>query len=235
MRDELTCWDSLRHRGFTGQEAALAMVGEPETDDPAKLRKAMHALEMMRARYEGTRRWFANAPEDGEAAPRGLLASVEMKAAQVVNEPYRTPRLMQLWPQPEPLTGAQAKNWEHNFRDWRFLNWLRTPMADFDRQTFARDVLARWVQEVGASALYPFTDAEPHATTATVPASTPTSTDNKVWTDKRIAEAQAFRDKHGLKKTAELYLVSQATITKHTRPKKKQEASPFSGLGTRAK
>lgn len=37
----------------------------------------------------------------------------------------------------------------------------------------------------------------------------------KVWTDDRKAEARAYRDKHGLKKTAERYGVSQATISKH--------------------
>jgi hypothetical protein len=68
--------------------------------------------------------------------PRGLLVSVAMQAAQ-----GRTTT---------ELDAAGAG-------DVRFLTWLRTPMADFDRQHFARDVLARWVQDVGASTLYPFT------------------------------------------------------------------------------
>lgn len=136
MRDELTCWDYVPE--FTGQQAALAIVGEPDTDDPATLRKAMPVLDLMRRAYEGTRRWFADAPEDDDTAPRGLLMSVAMQEAR-----GRTNA---------ELAAAGAG-------DVRFLTWLRTPMADFDRQTFTRDVLARWVQEVGASSLYPFAGA----------------------------------------------------------------------------
>lgn len=162
MRDDLTCWDAVRHRGFTGQEAALAMVGEPETDEPAKLRKAMPVLELVRASYEGTRRWFADAPEDDDTAPRGLLVSVEMQAAQ-----GRTSA---------ELAAAGAG-------DVRFLTWLRTPMADFDRQTFTREVLARWVQEVGASSVYPFTAEEVQAATADVqtPQSAERGTGDASW------------------------------------------------------
>ena len=55
----------------------------------------------------------------------------------------------------------------------------------------------------------------------------------KVWIEARKAEAQQYRDRHGLKKTAGHYKVSQATISKHTTPKKKPMASPFAGLGSR--
>lgn len=57
--------------------------------------------------------------------------------------------------------------------------------------------------------------------------------DGKVWTDERKAEARAYREKHGLKKTAEHYRVSQATISKHI-PAKKGKAKllgPWEGLG----
>lgn len=55
----------------------------------------------------------------------------------------------------------------------------------------------------------------------------------KVWTDERKNEARAYRAKHGLKKTAEHYEVSQTTISKHipagkAKPKK---ATHFGGLG----
>lgn len=45
-----------------------------------------------------------------------------------------------------------------------------------------------------------------------------------IWTDARKAEATTFRKKYGLKKTAEHYGVSQATISKHIpagKPQKK--------------
>lgn len=133
MREQLTPWDYVPE--FTGQQAALAIVGQPPSDDPEILTQSLPVLELMRRAYEGTRRWFADAPGDAVTAPRGLLVSVEMQAAQ-----GRTA---------EELDAAGAG-------DVRFLTWLRTPMADFDRQTFTREVLARWVQEVGKSSLYPF-------------------------------------------------------------------------------
>lgn len=154
MREELTGWDALKHREFTGQEAALAIVGEPETKDPEKLRKASTVLELMRCAYDGTRRWLADGHQDGQGAPRGLLVSVEMRTAR-----GRTDAAL------EAVAG-----------DVRFLTWLRTPMADFDRQTFARDELARWLQEVGASTQYPFAGQRPEPQPETTP---PAETDRR--------------------------------------------------------
>lgn len=57
----------------------------------------------------------------------------------------------------------------------------------------------------------------------------------KVWTKERETEAQQYRDKHGLKKTAEHYEVSQTIISRHTKSKKKQKALHFAGLGGRPK
>lgn len=133
MRNELTCWDYVPE--FTGQEAALAIVGEPQSDQLATLHKAMPVLNLMRRAYDAARRWFSDEPAEGDIPPIGLLVSVEMQIARG--------RIS------AELTAAGAD-------DVRFLTWLRTSMADFDRQTFTRDVLARWVQEVGASSLYSF-------------------------------------------------------------------------------
>ena len=54
----------------------------------------------------------------------------------------------------------------------------------------------------------------------------------KVWTDERKAEARAYRDKHGLKMTAEHYGVSQATISKHIPAGKPiaKSLGPWAGL-----
>lgn len=134
MRDELTAWDYVPE--FTGEQAALAIVGKPPADNPNNVPEALPVLDLMRRAYEGTRRWFADAREDGDTAPMGLLMSVEMRGKADCTS--------------AELAAAGAG-------DVRFQTWLRTPMADFDRQTFARDVLARWVQDVGASSLYPFT------------------------------------------------------------------------------
>lgn len=59
------------------------------------------------------------------------------------------------------------------------------------------------------------------------------ATAGKVWTEQRKAEARAYRDKHGLKKTAEHYGVSQAIISRHIPAGKVTEKvlSPWRGLG----
>ncbi len=212
MRDDLTCWDYVPE--FTGQQAALAIVGEAPTDDPATLRKAMPVLDLMRRAYDGTRRWFADAPEVGDTAPRGLLVSVEMQTAKarvaqmddvVADHPYciwprKTEHVSLLFSgelqrkegQDSNLSDADAENWRYNEQNWRFLTWLRTPMADFDRQTFAREVLARWVQEVGASSLYPFIAEEVQAATADVqtPQSAAQGTGDASW---RVTQPQRYR------------------------------------------
>ncbi|WP_096697780.1 hypothetical protein [Polaromonas sp. AER18D-145] len=55
---------------------------------------------------------------------------------------------------------------------------------------------------------------------------------SKVWTDERKADARAYREKHGLKKTAEYYRVSQATISKHIPAEKEKPTvlGPWGGL-----
>ncbi len=56
----------------------------------------------------------------------------------------------------------------------------------------------------------------------------------KVWTDERKAEVRAYREKHGLKKTAEHYGVSQATISKHV-PANKVKPPGYSAFTYRSK
>lgn len=71
------------------------------------------------------------------------------------------------------------------------------------------------------------------STTETVRA--PATGTPKVWTDERKAEARAYREKHGLKKTAEHYGVSETTISKHI-PANKPTPKPApwtQGLGKR--
>lgn len=195
MRDELNCWDFLQHREFTGREAALAIVGEPETDSPETLAKTLPVLDLMRQSYEGTRRWFANAPEDGETPPRGLLMSLSMQESQGRTTP--------------DLVAAGAG-------DVRFLTWLRTPMADFDRQEFTRDVLARWVDEVGATSLYPFVRRQKVTADEVVPAS---NNPNPEYQSEILAQAEVVEGL-GFKPSNESPAdiaedTSNATVVKH--------------------
>jgi|GEM_PF-1711009 len=67
MRDELICWDQVHE--FTAQQAALAIVGEPPSDDPKTLVKTLPVLERMRQSYEDTLQWFSAGPDFWEIAP----------------------------------------------------------------------------------------------------------------------------------------------------------------------
>lgn len=53
---------------------------------------------------------------------------------------------------------------------------------------------------------------------------------NKKWTEELKAEARAYRAQHGLKKTAEHYDVSEATISKHIPAGKGKNPGLWSGL-----
>ena len=52
---------------------------------------------------------------------------------------------------------------------------------------------------------------------------------DKRWTDEFKAEVRAYREKHGLKKTAEYYNVSQSLIGRHV-PAKMRPAGHWDGL-----
>jgi hypothetical protein len=99
---------------------------------------------------------------------------------------------------------------------------LRQELANLNRQMTGAEVVAPAAEQTP-----PPEPAQAQAQAQAAPAS------GKVWTEARKAEVQQYRDRHGLKKTADHYKVSQATISKHTTPKKKPTASPFAGLGSR--
>lgn len=165
MRDELTCWDALRHRGFTGQEAALAIVGQPPTDDTATNAKAALVLELMRHNYEQAREWFAIPQREQEKLkpPEVLLVSEAMQDVREGNLVMRDATIAGdhpycAWPRlTEQVPILFAGEIQRKVSAIGFIAWSLSKLADFDRQTFTRDVLAHWVQEVGASTLYPFT------------------------------------------------------------------------------
>ena len=82
-----------------------------------------------------------------------------------------------------------------------------SPKREFANLVYSPDI-NQWLDEQRAG--YRFPDA---AAVASVQA--PANAGGKVWTDARKIEVREYRDKHGLKKTAEHYKVSQATISKH--------------------
>lgn len=104
--------------------------------------------------------------------------------------------------------------------------------------------LNQWLKEDGAGYQW---DIEATSTAKAIEATEPrqdTETlaskgTNKVWTDERKAEAQAYRNKHGQSAAAKYYGVSTTTISKHTVPPGQQKktprktSSPFTRLGKR--
>ncbi|NMM07415.1 hypothetical protein [Polaromonas sp.] len=133
MNDNLTAWGF--RATFTSQEAALAIVGEPPSIDAAALVKAAPALEQLQRAYEGTRKWLIEAPVDDDA-PAGMLVSEEMANA----------RRLVLTDDLAAVAGS----------DFRFQSWLRSPAADFERQHFSPETIARWLQETGLPSEYGF-------------------------------------------------------------------------------
>lgn len=92
-------------------------------------------------------------------------------------------------------------------------------------QMVRREIVNKWLANTPAGYLW---EAKKE-----VPAAPQEASAGKVWTEERKAEARAYRAQHGLKKTAEHYNVSQATISKHlpAGKAKTKKATPFGGLG----
>jgi len=57
----------------------------------------------------------------------------------------------------------------------------------------------------------------------------------KVWTDEYKAEVRAYRNVHGLKRTAEFYEVSQTTISKHVPAAREEKPLGYSVFSHRTK
>ncbi len=117
---------------------------------------------------------------------------------------------------------AAAENGELTVRDPS--TWL--PIAAGQRISAARIVTVadvnKWLEAIDAG--YRWEQAPQAAeVTPTAPAKAEKG-QGKVWTDERKAEARAYRKVHGLKLTAKLYGVSEATISKHLPVKK--ESTP---------
>ncbi len=104
------------------------------------------------------------------------------------------------------------------------VNWLATLISG--EQRFADDVVLRWCNcnslspSLGLSTPTQNTSARVIAIDAKPQVSKGTA---KQWTDERKAEVRDYRAKHGLKKTAEHYGVSQATISKHVPAEKAKD------------
>lgn len=120
-----------------------------------------------------------------------------------------------------------------------------TPLPPHDSPKYKRDFEPRfrpgevvvWATARGCFPDFHFDleqqpDTQPQAVPVVeVPAVPGTAT---IWTDARKAEAKIYRKKHGLKKTAEHYQVSQATISKHI-PAGKPQKNPLGAWGGLAK
>lgn len=156
MRDELTGWGYVG--AFTGQQAALAIVGEPQTDNLAALGKASPVLERLRLAYQGALEWFAEGPDRWEMKDPEvrLLDPAKENPAGKVSDPFKalpSVELQRALARIDAATSDMERLIVH--RSW--MPWLRTSASDFESQTFTREVLARWVAEVNATSLYPFT------------------------------------------------------------------------------
>lgn len=164
MRDELTCWEVVLE--FTGKQAALAIIGQADTDATETHTNARLVLERMRHDYEETREWFVTPLEEQEkrSPPKVLLVSTAMQDARegdlvmrdaVADHPYS------VWPRTsEQISILFAGELQRKVSVIGFTAWSLSKLSDFDRQTFSRDVLACWLQKVDVTSLYPFTRCE---------------------------------------------------------------------------
>ncbi|PUE39187.1 hypothetical protein [Limnohabitans sp. Hippo3] len=156
MREHLTPWDYVPE--FTGQQAALAIVGLPPTDTDAP--KAAPVLALMYRDYADVIEWFTEGPVRWEmaAAENELVKSPPVHhRITAPSTPLPSIELQRALASIDAATSDMERSIIH--RSW--MGWLCTNASDFDRQHFSRAVLARWVQQVGASTQYQFAKPPP--------------------------------------------------------------------------
>lgn len=131
MRDDLIAWTHAT--AFSGEQAALAIVGEPPGGD---LARAEPVLALLRQTWEQTCQWFSSMAVPN-TRPRALLVSIEMQEQLDVPDP-------EFKHMPGVLNVALQV-------------WLRSAgLAVFERQHFRPGALAQWLHEAEKRSVYSF-------------------------------------------------------------------------------
>jgi hypothetical protein len=147
----------------------------------------------------------------------------------------------------ESPAGGEARGWrEKMYAAWHtgdliIRDTTRTKKAPKATKRDFMDLMKEsdldaWLENDGAGYLFPKAPAEAlavavHKLSGAQPTTASIGT-VVVWTEARKAEARAYRSKHGLKRTAAHYGVSQATISKHIPAGKSKPLplGPWAGL-----
>lgn len=226
MRDELTCWGYVTE--FTGQQAALAIVGEPQTDDPAALSKAAPVLDRLRHDYEQTLEWHTS-PKDVQEKrehPEVQLVSVAMQDVMDRNLVMRDTTAdfpYCAWPRmSEQICILFAGEPVRKASPIGLTAWSLTKLADFGQQIFTRDVLARWVQMTRASTQYEFIKPAPQASTETTAPMVETPKERRARLLEQLEILEKRQKRGALQRLADMENIDRSNLGKQIRTARKE-------------
>lgn len=189
---------------FTGSQAAALALGIDPDDTSSKQGKSLPLYQRMESCYNSKKDWLwgdMGPMEDGLIAKSDMLESLELSWWALEREPG---------------------TWGD------YCDWVKTDIeSHFAQQRFTRHELARWLAEVKFDSQYKF-GIDSSDTVQTIEGNGGVGT-KKIWTPERLQKLDEYRAKHGTKKAATHFKISESRI-RQLLPSKKSAAEPFGGF-----
>ena len=191
---------------FTGSQAAALALGIDPDDTSSKRGKSFPLYQRMESCYNSKKDWLwgdMGPMEDGLIAKSDMLESLELRWWALEREP----------------------------RTWGdYCDWVKADIESrFEQQRFTRQELVRWLAEINFDSLYKF-DISSSDAVGTITGNGGAGT-LKRWIPERLQKLAEYRAKHGTKKAAAEFEISESRI-RQLLPSKKPATEPFGGFPT---
>ena len=191
---------------FTGSQAAALALGIDPDDTSSNRGKSLPLYQRMESCYNSKKDWLSGdmGPlEDGLIAKSDMLESLELSWWALEREPG---------------------TWG-DYCDWVKAN----TESRFEQQRFTRHELARWLVEIKFDSQYEF-GIDSSDAVQTIAGNGGAGTEKK-WTPEPLQKLAEYRAKHGTKKAADEFKISESRI-RQLLPRKKPADERFGGFPT---
>ena len=191
---------------FTGSQAAALALGIDPDDTSSKRGKSLALYQRMESCYNSKKAWLwgdMGPMEDGLIAKSDMLESLKLRWWALEREPG---------------------TWG-DYCDWVKAN----TESRFEQQRFTRHELARWLVEIKFDSQYEF-GIDPLDAVQTIAGNGGAGTEKK-WTPEPLQKLAEYRAKHGTKKAADEFKISESRI-RQLLPRKKPADERFGGFPT---
>ena len=191
---------------FTGSQAAALALGIDPDDTSSNRGKSLPLYQRMESCYNSKKDWLSGdmgPMEDGLIAKSDMLESLKLRWWALEREPG---------------------TWG-DYCDWVKAN----TESRFEQQCFTRHELARWLVEIKFDSQYEF-GIDSSDAVQTIAGNGGAGTEKK-WTPEPLQKLAEYRAKHGTKKAADEFKISESRI-RQLLPRKKPADERFGGFPT---